>query len=69
MNFDLQWWLTVVVFPALGGFVWWNIRLQTGLSEYKLYVAEHYASNKALEDMEGRLTVHLQRIEGRLDGK
>lgn len=38
-----------------------------GLSEFKLYVAQNYASMNYLKDVENRLTNHLLRIEKKLD--
>lgn len=39
------------------------------LAAYKLEVAQSYASIAYIKDVEKRLTVHLERIEHKLDGK
>lgn len=65
---DLFWWFSVVELPALAALAFWLLRLKGDLADYKVYVAEHYASHKALSAMEERLTGHLERIENRLEG-
>ena len=77
---SIQWILTAVIFPALGG-LFWMIRsiassiwesvhgIQKELNDLEVDVAKNYASNDKIEKMEARLTDHLLRIESRLDGK
>lgn len=43
--------------------------VHTALMNYKLEVAQKYASLATLRDLESRLTNHLIRIEKKLDGK
>jgi hypothetical protein len=42
--------------------------LRHALAEFKLEVARGYASIGYIKDVENRLTAHLLRIEGKLDG-
>lgn len=44
-------------------------RLARELSNYKTHVAEHYVSKDAMKQVEDRLTVHLIRIETKLDAR
>lgn len=63
---NLEWLVQFIAIPVVGGLVYWILRLQTAISEHRVYVAEHYATVKALLEMEARLTDHLKRIERQL---
>lgn len=45
-----------------------HAQLREALAAYKLEVAKSYASIAYMKDVEKRLTVHLERIEHKLDG-
>lgn len=73
-----EWWVSVIMMPALSALVWWIWRMQIHigelrsqfhnlLAEFKLDVAKNYASNASLREVEGRLVAHLNRIEAKLD--
>ena len=75
---DLIWWITAIELPALGGLFWLlqNHRtacarelkaLATEIAEHKLHVATNYVSVGYLKDVETRITVHLLKIETKLD--
>jgi hypothetical protein len=75
---DLIWWITAIELPALGGLFWLlqNHRnacarelksLSAELSDHKLHVATNYVSGGYLKDVETRITVHLLKIETKLD--
>jgi len=51
-----------------GGLESLGIQAREALAAYKLEVAKTYASLTALREVEQRLTDHLLRIEGKLDG-
>lgn len=44
-------------------------QMREALASFKLEVAKGYASQGDLKDLELRLTAHLLRIEGKLDGQ
>ncbi len=64
---ELQWWITVIELPALVGLFWMVMRNSAALNQYKLDVAEKYASVAHLQEVEGRITRMLERIERKLD--
>lgn len=45
-----------------------SVQMREALAAYKLEVAKTYASITTLREVEQRLTSHLLRIEGKLDG-
>jgi len=75
---DLQWWITAIEIPALGG-LFWLLQTQktaadkalesirTEISDFKLHVATNYASVAYMKDVEARLVQHLLKIEAKLD--
>ncbi len=75
---DLIWWITAIELPALGGLFWLlqshrttcarELKsLSAELADHKLHVATNYVSVRYLKDVEARITVHLLKIETKLD--
>lgn len=70
--------LFIAVIGAVGG-LWWRIegrfgaaetaraKLQTELSEYKLYVSQNHVSAATLREMESRMTTAMEKIANRLE--
>lgn len=60
---ELQWWITVIELPAMAGLFWMVMRNATALNNYKLHVAEKYASVDYLKDVEGRLIDEIKDVK------
>lgn len=60
---ELQWWITVIELPAMVGLFWMVMRNATALNNYKLHVAEKYASVDYLKDVEGRLIDEIKDVK------
>jgi len=79
MNADLLWNLaTALLLPLLGGLVLYirqteskgrdrAEKLAKELSDYKTHVAEHYATNDYIKEVDNRFAERLSRIETKLD--
>jgi hypothetical protein len=75
---DLQWWITAVGVPIIGGLLWLRFHdredidkamraLKDDLANYKLLVATGFASVSHLKEVETRIMVHLEKIEHKID--
>lgn len=60
-------WLEWVLLPALAFLFVMQMRQKDALADFKLHVAEKYASVEYLKDVEERLIKHLGKIEKKLD--
>lgn len=65
--------LILAIFSAFGAWIW---RLQGGivavrgeLNDFRVKVAEEYASKKFIEQMEGRLTRSIEHLGEKIDRK
>lgn len=74
----ILWWIVTVDLPVLGGLLVTASRfkremetalmaLRDNLTQYKLDVAQSYASTQQVKDLELRLVAHLLRIETKLE--
>ncbi len=62
-----MWWISVIEIPALGGLFALIMGVMRDVSNFRLFVAQHYASFMQTRELEQRLTAHLLRIEAKLD--
>ena len=61
---DLLWrWISLVELPALGALAWLLIDTRGKLNKFELKVAEDYASQRYLKDVEDRIMERLHSIE------
>ena len=71
MNTDFtthaMWWISVFELPAWGVLFALILNTARELSNFRLYVAQNYASFNQTRELEQRLTAHLLRIEVKLD--
>ena len=61
------WWISVVEIPALVGLFALILTVMRDLANFRLFVAQNYASFTQTRELEQRLTAHLLRIEAKLD--
>ncbi len=61
------WWISVIEVPALAALFALILNVMRDLANFRLYVAQNYASFQQTRELEHRLTAHLLRIEAKLD--
>lgn len=68
--------LSVIVVPIVSAMAWYILRLQNkvdavndSLKDLRVHVAEKYATNLYIKEVEDRITAHLIRIERKLDAQ
>ncbi len=68
-NFLTQalWWISVVEIPVLAGLFALILNVMRDVSNFRLFVAQNFASFTQTRELEQRLTAHLLRIEAKLD--
>ena len=77
MNADALWevirWLTLPAVGGMTGLSWYAIarasEVKDELTQFQHKVAEKYVTQEALQQVEKRLTNHLERIEAKIDAR
>jgi hypothetical protein len=68
MTAELLWQIALaLLFPAIGFLFLKTIKNKEALDNFRVHVAETYATNIYIDQVEERLTAHLVRIEKKLD--
>ena len=67
LSHELGWWIVAIEIPVIASLFWliWNAHDQ--LTKFRIEVAQNYASQRDLRELEARITSHLLRIEAKLE--